>query len=461
MPKIVINEVDLTTSGAAIELSNVVYVPGIAKAKLPNDFEEDTPRFYDNLDRFKADFGLTIPRIGLGELSSDKYPSFENGFGYDTGYIYATELLRLGIPVVYDCLAKKGQEQIDTETGEKYCEPDSDSYMLSVILERLESSLTPDADITKMTKYKLLTDKGLYNIKYLSNGGYVTPGIQAQLFNIAKERKDCVAILDIQYKDSILDFIKQGTQGITKESLTSNIIDKEYAKDEPDFDKYLKYASVFAPWSDFRCPSTIETAKAHKTDYKAEYPLPGSFAYFMALANAIKNGANNWAAVAGATRGAIPYLVEPREILTEAVVHVLQTREAIAVNPIATINPFGTIVWGNRTLFDNTENRDLTASSFLNIRNMCSDIKKELFKTARELTFEQNSDILWINFKSLLTPLLDKMVTGNALSGYELLKRANKKKAELRCVIRLYAIEAVEDFEIEVQLADESTAVIE
>lgn len=53
------------------------------------------------------------------------------------------------------------------------------------------------------------------------------------------------------------------------------------------------------------------------------------------------------------------------------------------------------------------------------------------------------------------------MVTAGALSGYELLKRANKKKAELRCVIRLYAIEAVEDFEIDVQLADESTAVIE
>ena len=458
MPKIAINEVDLTTSGGAVELSNVVYVPGIAE-KLPLDFKKDTPRFYTNLDEFKADFGSIIPRVYLDELSSDEYPSFENGHAYDTGYIYATELLRLGIPVVYDCLVNPENEYTDA-SGIKRLKADDDSRLLATIFERLESSLTTDEDITKMTKYKLLTDKGLYDIKYLSNGGYVNPRIQAQLFNLAKERKDCVAILDIQYKDNILDFIKKGTQGILKEKLKSNIIDKSKVKDE-DVDKYLKYASVFAPWSDFRCPSTVEAAKFYKTDYKAEYPLPGSFAYFMALANAIKNGANNWAAVAGATRGAIPYLVEPREILTEAIVHVLQTREAIAVNPIATINPFGTIVWGNRTLFDNTENRDLTASSFLNIRNMCSDIKKELFKTARELTFEQNSDILWINFKSLLTPLLDKMVTGNALSGYELLKRANKKKAELRCVIRLYAIEAVEDFEIEVQLADESTAVIE
>ena len=53
------------------------------------------------------------------------------------------------------------------------------------------------------------------------------------------------------------------------------------------------------------------------------------------------------------------------------------------------------------------------------------------------------------------------MVTGGGLSGYELLKRTAKQKATLSAVIRLYAIEAVEDFDIEIQLADESTAIIE
>ena len=60
----------------------------------------------------------------------------------------------------------------------------------------------------------------------------------------------------------------------------------------------------------------------------------------------------------------------------------------------------------------------------------------------------------------MLIPTLDQMVKGAGISAYELKKRANKQKAELRCVIRLYAIEAVEDFEIELQLADETSAVI-
>lgn len=53
------------------------------------------------------------------------------------------------------------------------------------------------------------------------------------------------------------------------------------------------------------------------------------------------------------------------------------------------------------------------------------------------------------------------MITGNGLSAYELKKRTVKQKATLSAVIRLFAIEAVEDFEIEIQLADSSTAILE
>lgn len=181
----------------------------------------------------------------------------------------------------------------------------------------------------------------------------------------------------------------------------------------------------------------------------------------MALATALKNGASNWVAMAGATRGQIPFLVELKEDLTQADIDKLQSRSSVSVNPIATINPFGRIVWGNRTLYNNVLKGNLTASSFLNIRNLCSDVKKQVWQTARRMTFEQNSDILWVNFKSYITPVLDQMVTSGCLSGYELKKRVAKQKAELSCVIRLYPIEAVEDFEIDIELADESTAIVE
>ena len=220
---------------------------------------------------------------------------------------------------------------------------------------------------------------------------------------------------------------------------------------------------MFAPWCLFKTPSMV---KSKITGFGGEFYLPGSFAYLMAMAKATSTGANNWQAYAGANRGKIPYIISPKQVLSQALIDVLQTRgentgETYSINPIATINPFGLIVWGNRTLFDNSAAKGLTASSFLNIRNMCSDIKKRIFIAARQLTFEQNNEILWVNFKSKVTPLLDQMVSSGALSGYELVKKANKKKAELSAIIRLYAIEAIEDFELEVQLADQTSAVIE
>ena len=53
------------------------------------------------------------------------------------------------------------------------------------------------------------------------------------------------------------------------------------------------------------------------------------------------------------------------------------------------------------------------------------------------------------------------MVTGGGLAGYELIKKVSKKKATLNATIRLYAIEAVEDFEIDIELADQSAAIVE
>ena len=77
------------------------------------------------------------------------------------------------------------------------------------------------------------------------------------------------------------------------------------------------------------------------------------------------------------------------------------------------------------------------------------------------MTFEQNSAILWVKFKSLIKPTLDQMVSGSGLSGYELIKKVTKEKAKLVATVRLFAIEAVEDFDITIELADDTAAITE
>ena len=96
MPKITITEKDLTSPGMLNATSNTVYVPGTA-CQFPVALDQEhLPRLYSSLTDFQNDFGKTVPIIKAGNAA-------DAGYRYDSGYIYATELLSLGVPVLYDC----------------------------------------------------------------------------------------------------------------------------------------------------------------------------------------------------------------------------------------------------------------------------------------------------------------------------------------------------------------------
>ena len=97
---------------------------------------------------------------------------------------------------------------------------------------------------------------------------------------------------------------------------------------------------------------------------------------------------------------------------------------------------------------------DLVASHFLNIRQLCTTIKKQLYVSCRRFTFDPNSDILWINFKNSITPMLDRMKADQGIRDYRIEKIYTDKKATLKARIRIVPIEAVEDFIMEVSLED-------
>ena len=70
------------------------------------------------------------------------------------------------------------------------------------------------------------------------------------------------------------------------------------------------------------------------------------------------------------------------------------------------------------------------------------------------MTFDPNSDVLWVNFVNAIKPTLEKMKANQGVSDYKIIKVASKQKAELRAKVRIVPIEAVEDFDIEVSLED-------
>lgn len=301
-----------------------------------------------------------------------------------------------------------------------------------------------------------LMDKGNYSFKYMTTGGYPvyeynSGALVQKMLNVAYNRGDCVAIID--HTDNV--------------ERTTNIdhVDSLYAvvQDDESWKSHGEFGAMFTPWATYN--RTTFDGDINTSD---QIRLPASFAYLAALADSIKTNAN-WLAIAGAARGSVLHLADEgmTTIIPNGAADRMQPRNGVAINPITNINPYGNVIWGNRTLKDNATDGNLTATSFLNIRNLVSDVKKQCYTTARQLTFEQNNDVLWTTFKALMSPLLDTMLSGYGISGYKIVKDLDKQrelgnpKATLCVKIVLHPVYAVEDFYISIVLKDDEVSVNE
>lgn len=313
-----------------------------------------------------------------------------------------------------------------------------------------------------------LKDKSLYSVKYITSGGYPSflpvvdtsgrtyPLAQA-LINCAKYRQDAVALIDhIEDKELTLD--STDDKSIYKQLIDSGLT----AKGSGEF------GAMFTPWGLYTCPYAIDSNRS-----LVNITLPASFGYLLCLANTIKTQPN-WLAIAGVSRGVVPGLVglmTPRGQLNNTIAETYQPKYGAegnnaSINAITDIRPYGLTIWGNRTLLD-VDPKGTVALNFLNTRNMVSDIKKLAYDTARSLMFEQDSDTLWLRFKSKITPFLEQLKSGAGISDYKIYRTSVKTdgtlvtRGELAAVIQIAPIAAIEYFDITVTLVDQEVSVSE
>ena len=340
-----------------------------------------------------------------------------------------------------------------------------DSYLLATKLLSLgmqvlyQGFALVEGDITITTDdWKALEDKNLYNVRFLSTGAYACPS--NAMITCAANRGDCIALLDHpKYNDYDVISVREYFEGF--KTATSTL-----SKDP------LSFAAAFTPW--FK--ADLGASDGSNSD------VPASFGYLLAYARSVQ--ANPlWKAAAGVFRGVIPELKDVDYRLTNAECEVLQARASdgevdldatgdnigIAINPIAYrrysgfAGGFNYVLNGNRTMHEN-DAKGTIATSFLNVRALITEISKTLYDASVTYTFEQNSDVLWNNFCALITPLLDKMQSGEGIEGYRIDRVATTKKARLSARLVITPIEAVEDFELEIYLTnslDEPVTIIE
>lgn len=519
MRRIIINEQDITSNEAQNLGNDVVYVPGFAvggsqPARSPklctsvsefeNAFGSQAPTFLvDQVYPLKpaTGAGKGFPAVAIPNSSGEQRIWYNQG-GKDPSYVYAKELIRNGLSVVYERInqvttmpsfagnitlysttAGYAKDSYVVYNGAYYTneaaieEPAGawDSTKWTAIPETSDDPEVVTAqwyDVTVDRMYDAmlginlaseehsiyddavpgsLSEISSFNIKYITSGGYptfefgytsgsgqsITTTLAAQkLATLAYARGDAIAFID--HTDNP-DRPLTGTDSVY------SVISNGYLSSNTD-----SYSAMITPWG------------IYNTTESSDIPLAGSFGYLIALARALRTYPT-WLPVAGVVRGIIPSLksLHTTNTLTNAIADSYQldptSSDAVSsINAITYINGRGYTLWGNRTL-SNVSNG--FATIFLNMRNLICDVKKQAFTAAQQCMFEQNTDVLWVNFKNNVQKLLDQMVAGSAVDRYKIVKVATNDKTKIAAHIQIVPIYAVESFEISVIMTDEEIIV--
>ena len=408
-------------------------------------------------------FASTISPAGRGwyeitdaeyELTSDSYITLtndyyghEDGVSYmfegpsetyqgdgDPGYRYAYALLSMGIPVYYEQM-NSTRDEINVQ------------MMYTGLVNRFLGVNPDPADTT-------FDSVGDYSVKFITSGGYPVfeydnNDLAAAMIEMASARADSIALIDHT------DNPERDLTVYSDDSVISVVREWQPANGT--------HGAMFTPW--YECSAPGISTSPDGTETFTNINMPGSFAYLTALAVQVKNY-NPWLAVAGVTRGLVPYCngLHTNKPLTNNIADSYQAlpgdvsaTTAICINPITYIRNYGNCIWGNRTLRNNSAGTK--ASSFLNIRSAVSDIKKRLYEASQRHLFDQNTDVTWLNFKSLIEPLLETMVSDYILADYSIARLFTDPNTgyavpayEVMAVIRIQPINSIEVFDLTVYL---------
>lgn len=479
MPKIVIKEYDQTTPGFVSSNNFAVVVPGSASKDPVDVFDENgifvcnsQADFVEKVGKVRANSvavsALAAEPRSTGALSAEEFYVTYAGCVYNRveltkasdkkpGYLVSQENSKWykysKNTAAWDSTRQDytvilpGNEGRNASTGSAQI-GNQIAYLLLGLGYTVHYLLINDAErkITDPTIWEPLKDRSLYDFRYLVSGlidnqtaaGKEMEAVNSIIAAIAQNvstgytegegRGDCIALCDIPRSVYIGHSSATAIDNIKRNIPSGNA-----------------YTANFAP--------TVYYGGIEDSDYANSNELPASF-HYLACASTAFSRYNEWFAVSGYTRGVSGMRVTGTSIkLGDAAVTALQSRRAgsPSVNLVIKLND-SYYLWGNRTGAAITDN--LTASNFLNIRQLCCTLKKTIYDTCRHLMFDPNSDMLWLNFCNAIRPVLENMKANQGIADYKFEQQETSLKAKLFAAIRIIPIEAVEDFEIGITLED-------
>lgn len=413
---------------------------------IPTDVDGESLYDENSTEAIKITKSVTIKLTKVKMEDVDFTRDEEKGYSYTSSNKY--------------CLVKEGDEGKDefvvTQNGNQIA-----YELLGLGYTVLFKKLNTVDDLRNATFWAPLKDKSVFNFRYVMTGGYYDVEAMNQIIALAEfnnevkledadtlnnecGRGDCIALCDID----------EDGYNVDPASSTSLIVSNIGAAAKAI--TASPYAAIFAP--------RVTYVKSQKyLDTWGNATFPASFHYLACAARAFKNYAE-WYAVAGYNRGLSDLAISHTSVkLGEIAINTLAPRilnkyTNKSINLI--LHEKGNyFLWGNRTAKELNTN-GILFHHFLNIRQLCCSIKKQLYTACRQFTFDPNSDLLWINFCNAIKPTLEAMRADQGIKGYKITKVLNDKKALLTANIRIVPIEAIEDFDISIYLEDSLTGIV-
>jgi hypothetical protein len=372
--------------------------------------------------------------------------------------------------------------EIEHLTEDTLASVDADEAEYAKLLEELND---PDNGISDPG----LEDPDSASGAYYASGSAAVKGVLTRLRDVLNTISNCItdAVINIVngHIANLAKYTTDETDGIPGRGDCIALIEldeKAYAgsgtNPESGIITAINAMSTINEANGKYCALTVPSVVYNMTvneSFDGNKKFPGAFHYLACFMSSLRSGFAEWYAAAGYTRGVSSYRIDHATVtLGEIAINALEPRntDGTADSPKFSCNVIANFrgsyyLWGNRTahpLGDAKGNDgDLVASHFLNIRQLCTTVKKQLYIACRRFTFDPNSDTLWFNFVNAIRPTLDVMKADQGIRDYKILKVATDKKATLKAKIRIIPIEAVEDFDLEVSLEDsfgETTAVV-
>lgn len=250
--------------------------------------------------------------------------------------------------------------------------------------------------------YSPLKDKYLYDVKFITNGSFVDDiiypdeigkpprsefrYIEDSQIDLAESRGDALAFVDVPLelpREDALDYFSRMS---------------------------TSYATAYAPWIQLSL-LTRETKWC-----------PPSFAALWTIAKSVGKGNEVYAPPAGVNRANIPECQQLYYQIPSDYIDTWNDNHVQFINPIVYINGYGVNIFGQKTLYSRVDGSydQKSALQFLNTRLVANEIKKKIFKSCIELTFEYNNLHTWLAFKTKMSSLLDTLYYNHAITYYDI-----------------------------------------